>query len=204
MERPTPKHSTSSSGKRSALDFITTSSRDKELLGDHLKPPMEIRIIRSKRRRKTVQAREIGGALEILAPAHLSDKQLEPIIGNLVARINRHKKISELDDQALNRRAHILNRRYFDNRLQWESIRWAINQNRRHGSCRTDRGIIRISHRIAEMPRFVQDYVLVHELAHLIEPNHGRRFRDLVDRYPRAERARGYLMAIGTEYQDDR
>ena len=44
---------------------------------------MEIRIIKSKKRRKTVQAREVGGVLEILAPAHMSDKQLEPIIKDL-------------------------------------------------------------------------------------------------------------------------
>lgn len=164
---------------------------------------MEIRIIRSKRRRKTVQAREIDGGLEILAPAHMSDKQLEPIIEDLKERINRHKRLSKLEDQDLERRANMLNSRYFNNLLHWESIRWTTNQNRRHGSCNTDRGTIRISHRIAEMPRFVQDYVIVHELAHVIEPNHGHRFWDLVYRYPRTERARGYLMAVGIENQDE-
>ena len=97
----------------------------------------------------------------------------------------------------------MLNQQYFDNLLHWESIRWVANQNRRHGSCNTDRGTIRISHRIAEMPRFVQDYVIVHELAHVIEPNHSQRFWDLVCQYPRAERARGYLMAVGIEDQEE-
>jgi predicted metal-dependent hydrolase len=41
----------------------------------------------------------------------------------------------------------------------------------------------------------VLDYVIVHELAHLVVPGHGRKFWGLVDRYPRAERARGWLMA---------
>ncbi len=165
---------------------------------------MEIRIIRSVKRRKTVQAREVGGVLEILAPAHMPDKQLEPIIKDLQARMDRRKKASELDDQALEGRAKLLNREYFDNLFHWESIRWVANQDRRFGSCSTNRGTIRISHRIAEMPRFVQDYVIVHELAHVIEPNHGQRFWDLVYRYPRTERARGYLMALGMEEQDDR
>jgi predicted metal-dependent hydrolase len=162
---------------------------------------MEIRIIRSKKRRKTVQARESGGVLEILAPAHMSDKELEPIVNNLQERIDRQKKRDKLDDQALEKRADTLNRQYFDGLLEWESIRWVTNQNRRHGSCTAGRGTIRISHRIAEMPRFVQDYVIVHELAHLIEPNHSHRFWELVYQYPRAERARGYLMAVG---MDDR
>jgi len=163
---------------------------------------MEVRIIRSKRRRKTIQAREIDGMLEVLAPARMSDKQLEPIIDDFKQRINRRRKLSKLDDQSLERRARKLNRQYFDNILQWDSICWVGNQNRRYGSCRTDRRTIRISHRIAEMPRFVQDYVIVHELAHLVEPNHSKRFWGLVNQYPKAERARGYLMAVGMEEKD--
>ena len=164
---------------------------------------MEIRIIRSQRRRKTVQARERGGVLEILAPDHMSDKKLQSIIKDFTARFNRRKELSKLDDQELEKRANLLNREYFQNLLHWKSIRWVTNQNRRHGSCNTDRGTIRISCRIAEMPRFVQDYVIVHELAHLIEPNHGQRFWDLVYQYPRAERARGYLMASGVEDNEE-
>jgi len=160
---------------------------------------MEIRIIRSKKRRRTVQAREVDGTLEILAPARMSDEELEPIIGNLKRRIKSQKDKSELDDDALEKRAHRLNQQYFDGFLEWKSIRWVANQNKRHGSCTPGRRTIRISHRIAAMPRFVQDYVIVHELAHLIQPGHGKRFWKVVYRYPRAERARGYLMAAGLE-----
>ena len=56
---------------------------------------------------------------------------------------------------------------------------------------------IRISHRLATMPDFVLDYVLIHELAHLLEANHGRQFWDLVYRYPKTERARGFLIGAG-------
>jgi hypothetical protein len=54
---------------------------------------------------------------------------------------------------------------------------------------------IRISNKLANLPQWVEDYVIVHELAHLIEPNHGPRFKILVHRYPLAERAIGFLMA---------
>ncbi len=37
--------------------------------------------------------------------------------------------------------------------------------------------------------------MIVHELAHLLEPNHGKRFKALVHRYPLAERAIGFLIA---------
>ena len=43
------------------------------------------------------------------------------------------------------------------------------------------------------MPNWVVDYVLVHELAHLFEAKHNETFWAWVDRYPQAERAKGYL-----------
>jgi predicted metal-dependent hydrolase len=46
------------------------------------------------------------------------------------------------------------------------------------------------------MPEYVVDYVLVHELVHLIEPGHDERFWALVARFPRAERARGFLEGV--------
>jgi len=160
---------------------------------------MKIRIIRSRRRRKTIEAREVEGILEVLAPAGMSDKELEPHIAKLKTRIERRRVASCLDDQSLERRARVLNQRHFEGRLRWQSIRWVTNQNRRHGSCTPWQGNIRISHRIADMPRFVQDYVIVHELAHLVVPNHGKRFWNMVNQYPKTERARGYLMAVGLE-----
>jgi hypothetical protein len=38
--------------------------------------------------------------------------------------------------------------------------------------------------------------VLVHELAHLLEPGHTLEFWGWVDRYPKAERAKGFLEGV--------
>jgi hypothetical protein len=124
---------------------------------------------------------------------------LQPVVDKLLQRWQRRQQKSTLDYAVLERRARELNRQYFGGKLQWQSIRWVSNQNSRHGSCTPSQGTIRISHRLAAMPAFVRDYVLVHELAHLLEPNHGPRFWRLVSQYPRTERARGYLMAAGLE-----
>lgn len=164
---------------------------------------LEIKIVRSAKRRKTVQARKIGDVLEILAPAHLSDAQLKPHIESLRRRLQQRQEARCLRDEDLQQRALEINQLYFQGRLKWDSIRWVSNQEKRHGSCHPRRGTIRISHRIAAMPRFVQDYVLIHELAHLLEPNHSSRFWRLVDQYPKAERAKGYLMAVGLEKVED-
>ncbi|MCO5243331.1 MAG: M48 family metallopeptidase [Anaerolineae bacterium] len=164
---------------------------------------METRIVRSRKRAKTVSAREVDGVFEVRAPAHMSDSELEPVVQKLMERWQRRRDKQALSDADLERRARELNRQYFNGKLRWQSVRWVHNQNTRFGSCTPGQGTIRISHRLATMPGFVLDYVLVHELAHLLEANHGASFWRLVNQYPRTERARGYLMAAGLEIVED-
>jgi predicted metal-dependent hydrolase len=135
----------------------------------------------------------------VRAPVGLSEADLEPMIQQLLARLQKRAKKAALDDAILERRARAFNKAYFEGKLAWTSIRWVSNQNKRVGSCTPSNATIRISHHVAEMPAFVRDYVIVHELAHLVEPNHSATFWTLVNQYPRAERARGYLMAVGLE-----
>ena len=49
------------------------------------------------------------------------------------------------------------------------------NQRSRWGSC-SSRGAIALNWRLVQMPAEVSDYVILHELMHLREPNHSRRF----------------------------
>ena len=53
------------------------------------------------------------------------------------------------------------------------------------------------------MPGWVVDYVLLHELAHLLEPSHNARFWSLLEAYPRLERARGYLEGVAAAAELD-
>ncbi len=157
---------------------------------------MEVIVKRSKRRRKTVLARMVDGKMEVLAPAALTDAALQDHISRLQARLV--KRDTTRNDFLLDARARILNRKYFEGKLNWTSIQYSDRQERRRGSCNFTTKTIRISDRLAEMPQWVEDYVIVHELAHLLEPNHGRRFKALVRRYPLAERAIGFLIASET------
>ena len=106
-------------------------------------------------------------------------------------------------DDALRARADELNLIYFGGELQVAEIRYVTNQDHRFGSCTPSNATIRLSHRLAEMPVWVLDYVIVHELAHLLQPNHSARFWKLVNRYTLTERARGYLMATGLDQEDE-
>jgi predicted metal-dependent hydrolase len=156
-----------------------------------------IKIIRSARRRKTVSAKLVNGVLEVRVPAGISDKELQPIIDNLQRRLQERQRKRQLNETSdLARRAQELNQRYFDGELRIKRIEYVTNQEKRFGSCTTTSGIIRISDRVARLPEWVVDYVLIHEIAHLKVPNHSREFWALVNRYPLAERARGYLMAL--------
>jgi len=147
---------------------------------------------------------EDGAVLEVLAPATATDAELAPLIEKLKARVLRRvTRRKTADDAALARRAAELNRQIFNGRLRWTEIRYVTNQQHRFGSCTPATGVIRISQRVAAMPSWVRDYVIVHELAHLLEPNHGPRFWKLVNRYGRAERARGYLICLGLETETE-
>lgn len=111
------------------------------------------------------------------------------------SRIERQMRRARPSHADLERRAGLLNGRLFGGRLRWHSVAFAPQQ-RLWGSCTFTAGVIRISSRAERLPGWVLDYILVHELAHLEHAAHGPAFWELVGRYPLAERARGYLMAV--------
>jgi predicted metal-dependent hydrolase len=155
---------------------------------------MHVEVVRSARRRKTVEARQVDGRLRILIPAWMSAAEEARWVREMTRRFERRAAADPID---LAERARVLARRY---RLpKPESIRWVDNQRTRWGSCTPGAGTVRVSTALAGYPAWVLDYVIVHELAHLAEPNHSPAFWALVGRYPRAERARGFLIAKGAE-----
>lgn len=161
-----------------------------------------IKVVRSARRKKTVSAELKNGNLIVRAPAQMSDEELAPIIDKLQTRLRNKVGNSPKSDDDLEFLARQLNKTYFSGRLKWQSIRYVTNQDKRFGSCTPGRGTIRVSHRVASMPEWVVKYVVMHEIAHLEEANHGPRFWQLVNQYPLTERARGYLIAVGLEETD--
>ncbi len=166
-------------------------------------PDCPVEVVRSAKRQKTVSAELKNGVLVVRAPAELDDAALAPIIEKFRRQLAARMRPAPHSDEALAARAQQLNKMYFNGRLRWQSIRYVSNQHKRFGSCTPSTGTIRLSDRLADMPDWVRDYVIVHELAHLEEANHGRRFWQLVYQYPLTERARGYLMAVGLEEMAD-
>jgi predicted metal-dependent hydrolase len=161
------------------------------------KPVVEVR--RSQRRRRTVSAYRDGERVVVLIPDRFSRAEETEWVERMLARLAAREERLRCTDAELLARARRLTARYLADhadRVVPASVRWVTNQNGRWGSCTPDDATIRISHRIQEMPDWVIDYVLLHELAHLVVPSHNARFWDLVNRFPKAERARGYLEGV--------
>ena len=159
-----------------------------------------VEIIRSVRRKKTIQARQDGNKLKIYLPAGLSKQEEAKWIEKIKAKVEKKSLKKELnDDQYLQKRFSEFNNKYFGGQLSINSIRYVTNQNTRSGSCTPARGTIRISHKLADMPIWVLDYVIMHEMTHLLYPDHSKRFWNKVNEYRYTERARGFLICRGME-----
>jgi hypothetical protein len=155
-----------------------------------------VEVRRSTRRRRTVSAYREGDRTVVLLPARMTADEEARWVGVMLDKLAAQESRRMLDDSDLARRATQLSEQYLDGHAQPVSVRWVTNQNTRWGSCTPAEGSIRLSHRLQGMPEYVIDYVLLHELAHLLVPGHGPRFWRLLQAYPRTERARGYLEGV--------
>jgi predicted metal-dependent hydrolase len=158
--------------------------------------PAPVEVRRSTRRRRTVSAYRDGDRTVVLIPARMSRAEERRWVSVMLERLARQDARLRPSDDELMARARDLARRHLDGRARPASVRWVTNQGSRWGSCTPVDGSIRLSSRLQGMPSWVVDYVLVHELAHLLVTGHGPRFWAEVEGYPRSERARGYLEGV--------
>jgi predicted metal-dependent hydrolase len=160
---------------------------------------VEVEVRRSARRRRTVAAYRDGTKIIVMIPARFSRAQEAEWVAAMVARLDsgsRPGRRRTASDAALMRRARELSDLYLDGRAVPVSVRWVATMRTRWASCTPADRTIRMSAMLRDMPAWVQDYVLVHELAHLLVAGHDDAFWRLVGRYPRTERARGYLDGV--------
>jgi hypothetical protein len=162
------------------------------------RPPVEIRT--SKRRRKTATAYWSDESIVVVLPAHVRGTAKQELVDWLVARVLATRPRSRASDEVLAERTRVLGERYVPG-ARCLSVRWVTNQEKRWGSCTAETGDIRLSHRLRGVPDWVLDAVLVHELAHLVHPDHSAAFHALADRYPRQAEASVFLdgFALGLE-----
>jgi predicted metal-dependent hydrolase len=154
----------------------------------------EVEVRRSRRRRRTVSAYRDGERLVVLIPASMTRRQEAEWVETMVARVQRSEARRRPSDDELMRRAKRLSDTYLGGLAKPSTVRWVDNQRSRWGSCTPGDRTIRLSRRLQSMPAWVVDYVLVHELAHLLVPGHDEEFWGWVSHYPEAEKAKGFLL----------
>jgi hypothetical protein len=164
-------------------------------------PTVDVR--RSTRRRRTVSAYRDGDRVVVLIPARFSRRQEEHWVAEMVGRLTSRETVgrgrrARQNDAGLQARCRELSDRYLDGHAHPASVRWVANMRTRWASCTPEDRAIRVSARLRSVPSWVLDYVLVHELAHLLVPDHSPRFWEHVERYPLAERAKGFLMGVAS------
>jgi len=161
-------------------------------------PRVEVRL--STRRRKTATAFWQGGQIVVVVPARASRAARDQLVDDLVRKVRNRRPMLSASDRELTQRARQLAGAYIP-QAQPSSVRWVGNQHHQWGSCTPLTGEIRISERLRPVPAWVLDGVLVHELAHLIEPTHSAAFRSLVGLYPKSKEADAFLagLALGLD-----
>ena len=156
----------------------------------------DVEVRRSRRRSRTVSAYRDGDRTIVAIPARFTRAQEREWVERMLARLSAKEKRRRPSDAELMERATALSTRYLDGRATPSSVRWVSNMDRRWGSCSVQDRTIRISDRVRGLPGWVLDYVLLHELAHLLHAGHGPQFWALLESYPRTERARGFLEGV--------
>lgn len=163
-------------------------------------PEHKVEVRRSARRHRTVTAYWKDDTLVVLIPARMTRAEERHWVAEMERKLQRtepRKAASpKSSDDALLARCAVLAAKYVDPRAIPASVRWVPPMRTRWASCTPVDATIRVSDRLRRVPPWVLDYVLVHELAHLREPGHDAAFWALVNRYPKTERAIGYLEGL--------
>lgn len=166
-----------------------------------MRPEVEVR--RSAKRTRTVSAYRKDGKVIVMIPARFTRAEEAEWVEEMLGKLENSEQRTRRTDEQLMRRAKELSRDYLAGKAKPASVRWVDTMNQRWGSCTTGDATIRLSDRLQTMPVWVIDYVLLHELAHLLEPSHNQRFWHWVDKYPKAERAKGFLEGVASAAQWD-
>lgn len=153
-------------------------------------PRIEVR--RSSRRKRSVSAHREGDLIVITAPERMSNRMVAQYAEELVERLRKREK-EPLSDTELLTRTLWLRLEFVPEAPEPTAVTWSERQQRQWGSCTPLDGTIRISARLRRAPQYVVDYVLVHELAHLMHSDHGKAFAAIEQRYPDLARAEAFL-----------
>jgi predicted metal-dependent hydrolase len=146
---------------------------------------------------KNVNARLVGDELRVSAPPRIPDEELDRIIHRLGSRLVRRDRARTVngEDDALALARRVAGR--FPQPPEVAAASFSTNQNARWGSYSTGTRTIRLNAALRQMPAWVLEAVVAHELAHVFHPDHSDEFwRLLRSVCPETDRARAFLEGV--------
>ena len=156
---------------------------------------LELRVTRKKV--KNINVRLVGKELRVSAPPWVSRSDLDEAIGVLARRMVRRERAREVNGEhdALELARKVARR--VPNRPEIVATRYSTQQRSRWGSYSTRTWTIRLNAALRQMPAWVLEAVVAHELAHIDHPDHSAAFWKLLRRVcPETDRARAFLEGV--------
>lgn len=156
---------------------------------------LDLRVTRKKV--KNINARLVGNELRVSAPRWVSRGELDETITALARRLLRRERarVINASDDALELARRVAAR--FPNPPEILAARFSTQQNSRWGSYSTRTQTIQLNAALRQMPSWVLEAVVAHELAHIDHPDHSEAFWDLLRSVcPRTDRARAFLEGV--------
>ena len=150
-----------------------------------------------RKRVKNINARLRESTLLISAPLNTPQATLDQVIPELGRRLVRRARARQVnvEEDAL-ALAHRIAAR-FPNKLEVASVQFVTTQESRWGSYSPATRTIRLHAALREMPRWVLEAVVAHELAHVTHRDHSPAFWALLRRAcPDTDRARAFLAGV--------
>lgn len=151
----------------------------------------------SRKKVKNINARLVGNELRVSAPRWVSTGELDEAIEVLARRLVRRERARDVNAEhdALGLARKVARR--FARPPEIAAARFSTAQTSRWGSYSTRTGTIHLNAVLRQMPAWVLEAVVAHELAHIDHPDHSAAFWALLRRVcPETDRARAFLEGV--------
>jgi predicted metal-dependent hydrolase len=158
---------------------------------------VELRARVVRKRVRNVNVRLVGDELRVSAPPEVPQSKLDEIVLRLARRLVRRARADEVnaDGKPLAVARKVASR--FPQPPRIADVRFVTTQQARWGSYSQRTGVVRVHAALREMPTWVLEAVVAHELAHVVQPDHSPAFWSLLREVcPETDRARAFLAGV--------
>lgn len=158
---------------------------------------IRLKLSLTRKRVKNINARLVGDELRVSAPPRVSDAELAAAVDELARKLVRRQRARAVNgaNDALELARKVALR--FPRPPRIARAEYSTNQRSRWGSYSQRTRTVRLNAALREMPRWVLEAVLAHELAHVVYPDHSPAFWRLLRQVcPATDRARAFLEGV--------